>query len=588
MRKYLKYLLPYWWQIIFLFVGLILQVWSSLQLPDVMSQIINQGIVNSNLDFIYSEGTWMLLVALVGGVGTVISGFFASRIGAGFAKRVREDIYQKIMQFSFAEIDNFSTASLITRTTNDVFQVQQGTTMVLRMCLQAPLMGIGAVLKAFETAPGMTWIIALAVGVLFTVIITVLILALPKFNLLQKLLDKLNHVMRENLTGLRVIRAFNNEKVSEEKFSDANVDLTKTSLFVNRVMSIVFPTVQLLLNLTTLMIVWVGATYVDNGIIEVGNVMAFIQYAMQVMMSFMLLTMAFIVVPRAMVSWRRINEVFKTENSIIPSENPQRINKKNRGMVEFKDANFTYPGAEDSVLKNISFKMEPGQTTAVIGSTGSGKSTLINLIPRFYDVTKGAVLVDGVDVRDLDQEDLMKRIGYIPQKNRLFSGTIESNIAFGLPINQKQLRKSTKIAQASEFINRLPKKFKSPVDQNGANLSGGQKQRLSIARAIYKEPEIYIFDDSFSALDFKTERSLHEALKKNLSDASVMIVAQRVGTIKQADQIIVLDKGRQVGTGTHYELLRNNEVYREIAESQLSEDEMKTELEQARKDKYGK
>jgi len=546
-----------------------------------MSQIVNQGIVGSDQDFIFAKGIEMLAVALVGGAGMVVSGWFAARIGAGLARRMREDIFAKIMSFSLAEINGFSTASLITRTTNDVMQVQQGTIMTLRMCLQAPLMGVGAVLKALETAPEMTWIIALAVGILFIIMITVFSFAMPKFNLLQRLIDKLNLVTRENLTGMRVIRAFNNESVATKKFAVANDELTSVNLFVSRVFSVMFPTVMLILNFTLLLIIWVGATYIDSGVIEIGNMMAFIQYAMQAMMAFMFLTMAFIMIPRAFVSWKRINAVMTTKNSIVPPSEPVKPNKQLRGTVEFKNASFAYPGADDPVLQDICFTASPGQTTAIIGSTGSGKSTLINLIPRLYDVTDGAVLVNGVDVRQLSARDLMKRIGYIPQKSTVFSGTIESNVVFGSPKNNAKLSDSLRTAQASEFVSRLPKKVREIVDQGGNNLSGGQKQRLSIARAIYKNPEIYIFDDSFSALDFKTDQKLRLALAKKTKQAAMLVVAQRIGSIKQADQIIVLDKGRIVGIGTHYDLLQNNQVYREIAASQLSDDELAAELKQA-------
>jgi ATP-binding cassette subfamily B protein len=587
MINFLKYLARFWWQIILLLLGLYIQVWSSLQLPDMMSQIVNQGIVGSDQDFIISKGAEMLGVALSGGAGMVVSGWFAARIGAGLARRIRENIFGKIMSFSLAEINGFSTASLITRTTNDVMQVQQGTIMTLRMCLQAPLMGIGAVLKALETAPEMTWIIALAVGVLSVIMIVVFTFAMPKFNLLQKLIDKLNLVTRENLTGLRVIRAFNNEKMTTEKFEIANDDLTRVNLFVSRVMSVTFPTVQLILNFTLLLIIWVGATYIDSGVIEIGNMMAFIQYAMQAMMAFMFLAMAFIMIPRAVVSWKRINQVMTTKNSISLPKKPIKPNKKLRGVVEFKNASFSYPGADEQVLQNISFTADPGKTTAIIGSTGSGKSTLINLIPRFYDVSSGAVLVDGVDVRDMSSKDLMRRIGYVPQKNIVFSGTIASNVEFGSVNNSQKLSASLHTAQASDFVSRLTKKSQSIVDQGGNNLSGGQKQRLSIARAIYKNPEIYIFDDSFSALDFKTDRKLRQALAKKTKKSAILIVAQRIGSIKQADQIVVLDNGRIAGIGTHCKLLQSNKIYQEIAASQLSEDELQTEMKLASEVKHG-
>jgi ATP-binding cassette subfamily B protein len=418
---------------------------------------------------------------------------------------------------------------------------------------------------------------------LFTVIITILVVAMPKFKILQKLIDKINLVARENLTGLRVVRAFNNEKHEEQKFDKANKDLTKVNLFVNRVMVVMMPIVQLVLNFTTLLVIWVGARYIDSGSLEIGNMMAFMQYALQVMMSFMFLSMAFIMVPRAAVSWKRITEVLDTELSIKQPKTPKKAQNSQRGTVEFKNVDFTYADAEEPVLKNISFKTGPGQTTAFIGSTGSGKSTLINLIPRFYDISAGQVLVDGVDVRDYEQKDLMKKIGYVPQKGVLFSGTIKSNIAFGVTeLSDKQVKKAAEIAQALNFVEKMDGKFDARIAQGGGNVSGGQKQRLSIARAVAKDPEIYIFDDSFSALDFKTDLALREALKPVTEKAAMLIVAQRVGTIKHADQIVVLDEGKVAGIGTHGELLQNCKVYKEIAASQLSDDELKNELKLAR------
>ncbi|MDR0591061.1 MAG: ABC transporter ATP-binding protein/permease [Candidatus Nomurabacteria bacterium] len=582
MTKFLRFLLPYWWQVLVLFAGLGLQVWSALQLPDMMSQIVNQGIVGGDQGFIMTQGLLMLVVTLVGGVGMLVAGFFAARVGAGLARQVREDVFKKVMSFSISEIGKFSTSSLITRTTNDVMQLQMVTTMVLRMSCQAPLMGVGAIIKAMDTAPGMSWIIMLAVAALLVVIVTVFCMALPKFKILQKLVDKLNLVTRENLTGLRVVRAFNNEKHEEAKFDTANTDLMKVNLFVNRVMVVMMPVVQLVLNFTMLLVIWVGASYIDSGAIEIGNMMAFMQYAMQVMMSFMFLTMAFIMVPRAAVSWKRITEVLDTQLSIKPAKKPKKAQSSKRGTVEFKNVSFAYEDAEEPVLKNISFTAQPGQTTAFIGSTGSGKSTLINLVPRFYDATKGQVLVDGVNVRDYEQKDLMQKIGLVPQKGVLFSGSVKSNIAFGAnDASGQQIKKAAKIAQAYDFVEKLDGEFDAHIAQGGSNVSGGQKQRLSIARAVAKDPEIYIFDDSFSALDFKTDLSLRAALKPVTKKAAVLIVAQRVGTIKHADQIVVLDDGKVAGIGTHYELLKSCAVYKEIAASQLSEDELNAELEVA-------
>lgn len=562
-----------------LFAGLAMQVWSSLQLPDIMADIVNRGIVLGDLDLIMERGWIMLLVALVGGAGMIIAGFFASRIGTGFSKRVRDDIFKKVLSFSINEIDKFSTASLINRTTNDVQQMQIALVMVLRMSCQAPLMAVGAIWKALETAPGMAWIIAVAIVCLAAVVVTVVTIAMPKFKIIQTLNDRLNLVTRENLTGLRVVRAFGNEKYEEKKFEQANDATTKVNLFVSRVMSIMGPITQLIFNATTLLVIWVGAGFIDRGAIEIGNMMAFMQYAIQVIMSFMFLTMAFIIVPRAMVSWGRISEVMDTELTIIPAKKPKRAQKDRRGEVEFQNVCFMYQGAEEPVLKDINFISKAGQTTAIIGSTGSGKSTLANLVPRFYDVSSGKVLVDGVDVRDYEQKDLMRRIGYVPQRGVLFSGTVKSNVAFGMEVNDdRQVRKAIKIAQAYDFVKKLEGEVNAHIAQGGGNVSGGQKQRLSIARALAKSPEIYIFDDSFSALDFKTDLALREALKPVTKKATVLIVAQRVGTIKGADQIIVLDKGKIVGKGKHYELLNTCKVYREIAESQLSEVEMKGEL----------
>lgn len=588
MANYFKYIGRYWWQITLLLSGLWLQVWSSLQLPDMMSQIVNKGIIGGDQNFIYKEGLLMLGVVLIGGVGTVIAGFLAAKVGAELAAKIREDTFKKVLDLSVNEVNKFSVSSLITRTTNDVNQIQQVTILTLRMGCQAPLMGIGAILKALNTAPGMAWIIALAVGVLFTVIITVFVLALPKFSLLQKLIDKLNLVMRESLTGLRVVRAFNNEEYERNKFETVNKNLTKVNLFVNRIMVVLFPVVQLILNLATLLIIWIGAGFVERKAIEIGNLMAFMQYALQVMMSFMFLAITFIILPRAIVSWKRVSEVLNTKNSIKIKSKSKKPDKSLRGVVEFDNVSFTYHGAEEPILKNISFKTKPGETTAFIGSTGSGKSTLINLIPRFYDVSSGRVLIDGVDVRDYSAKDLMDKIGYVPQKGILFSGTVSSNVAFGMKKrNERHINKAIRIAQASEFVNKLDGKLSARIARGGDNVSGGQKQRLSIARAIAKDPEIYIFDDSFSALDFRTDHNLRKALAGVTKNASVLIVAQRVGTIKQADKIVVLENGKVVGIGRHYDLLKECRVYHEIAASQLSETELEAEMSMALEVNYG-
>jgi ATP-binding cassette subfamily B protein len=582
MFKFLKYLRRYWWQILLLLAGLSIQVWASLQLPDRMADIVNRGIVAGDEAVIWQEGLGMIGVTLIGGLGMVVAGFFASRVGTGLARDLRADIFAKVMSYSIAEIDKFSTSSLINRTTNDVTQMQQATVMVLRMSAQAPIMGIGAIVKALETAPNMTWIIALAVAALTGVVIVVLTVIMPKFKLRQVMMDKLNLVTRENLTGLRVVRAFNNERHEEEKFDAVNTPLTILNRSIDRAMTLMMPIVQLVLNFTILAVVWVGSHYIYDGVVEIGNMMAFMQYAMQVMMAFMFLVMAFVVVPRAMVSWRRIKDVLTTENSIQPATNPVSPATGERGRIEFRHVDFRYPDAEISVLSDVSFTATAGQTTAFIGSTGSGKSTLINLVPRFYDATEGQVLVDGVDVRDYAQAELMSKFGIVPQKGVLFSGTVESNLALGLEgkSDPKRIRRAARIAQAEDFIEKLDGKYQAHIAQGGTNVSGGQKQRLSIARAIARNPEIYIFDDSFSALDFKTDAKLRAELTKITSQACVLIVAQRVGTIKHADQIIVLDQGKIVGKGTHYQLLKSCKVYREIAQSQFSESEFRAELRQ--------
>ncbi|GHW02867.1 hypothetical protein AGMMS50249_6530 [candidate division SR1 bacterium] len=577
--KFLKYLSHYRWQILLLFAGLGLQVWGALELPTMMSQIVNRGVVGGDQHFILTQGGWMLLTALIGGCGMLIASFFASRIAGGLAKTLRKEVYTKTMSFSITELNQFSISSLITRSTNDVTQIQMVTMMVLRMGFQAPLMGIGAILKALDTAPSMTRIIMLAIASLFVAIATIFLVVMPKFTLLQKLVDKLNLVGRENLTGLRVVRAFNKEHYEEQKFEGTNKELTRLNLFVNKVIGLTFPFVQLVLNFTTLGIIRFGAGAIESGVIEVGSMMAFLQYAMLVMMSFMFLTMMFIMVPRATVSRKRITEVLNTPLSIQPPKHPQTPPADKHGEVEFRDVSFMYADGSEPVLNHVNFTAKAGQTTAFIGSTGSGKSTLINLIPRFYDVTGGQVLVDGLDVREYDPEVLMKKIGIVPQKSVLFSGTIASNIGFGsedLPL--EELANSARTAQASDFIEELEEGYDAPIAQGGSNVSGGQKQRLSIARVIAKKPEIYIFDDSFSALDFKTDLALRQALKPLTKEAAVLIIAQRVGTIKHADQIIVLDQGNIVGKGTHAELLRDCEVYREIASSQLSEEELREEM----------
>ena len=576
MIRLLKYLKPYWWLLIPLVILTYVQVRANLQLPDYMADIVNKGIVSEDMDEIYHSGGLMLLVTLIGGVAAIIVGYLSARIATGFARDIRRKVFSRVESFSVAEFNTFSTASLITRSTNDIQQVQMVMTMILRMVLMAPLMAIGALQNAINNAPSLSWIIGLAVAVLFAVIVLLFSFALPKFKLLQAMVDKLNLVARENLTGLRVVRAFNNEKVEEKKFDGANKDLMRLNLFVNRLMIILQPLMMLLMNAALVAIVWFGAHEVSDGSIEIGNVMAFMQYATQVIMSFLMISIVFIMIPRASVSARRVSDVITTRPSIQDPEHPVAPKKNGRGRVEFKDVTFAYPDADSPVLSDISFTAEPGETTAFIGSTGSGKTTLIGLIPRFYDVTSGAVLIDGVDVRDMRLTDLYSQIGYVPQKGVLFSGTVASNIAYGKKdSSEKDIEKAATTAQATEFIDKLKDTYNSPVAQGGANVSGGQKQRLSIARALAVKPKVYIFDDSFSALDFKTDAALREALAKETHDRTVLIVGQRISTIMHASKIIVLDDGKIVGQGTHNELMKNNDVYRQIAYSQLSDDELR-------------
>lgn len=575
MIKLLKYLKPYVWQILLLLVLVFVLVETTLQLPDYMAKIINDGIVAENNSVVWHTGLLMLLVSLVGGAATVGVGYFASRIGTGFSRDVRAKTFAQVESFSLVEFNKFSTASLITRSTNDIQQIQMVLILILRMVVQAPMMGVGAIFKAYHTAPSLSWIIALSVIVMLGIIVVLFSVALPKFKLLQKLVDKLNLVTRENLTGLRVIHAFNNEKIEEAKFEQANVDLTSANLFVNRLMVIMQPVMMLIFNLTALGIVWVGAHLIGNGNLEIGNMIAFMQYAMQVIMAFLMVSIVFIMVPRAAVSADRVVEVMETEPVIADPKNPI-VAEKPSGLVEFKNVTFAYNQADVPVLCGISFTARPGETTAFIGSTGSGKTTLINLIPRFYDATSGQVLIDGIDVRKYRLEDLYSKIGYVPQKGVLFSGDINSNIKYGMPnANDAAVKKAAEIAQAEEFINGLEDKYHSPIAQGGTNVSGGQKQRLSIARAIARNPEIYIFDDSFSALDFKTDAALRQALESETKQKTVLIIAQRISTILNADKIIVLDEGRIVCSGTHQELMKNCDVYKEIAYSQLSEEELK-------------
>jgi len=525
--------------------------------------------------FILNIGLRMLLVSLFSALCVVFVGYFAARTGAGLARNLRRDVFTKVESFSNIEMDKFSTASLITRTTNDINHVQMLVMMMIRMVFYSLIMAVGGIIKAVGKSQSMTWVIAVGVIAVLGLILVVLVVALPKFKLIQKLVDKLNLVTRENLSGMMVIRAFNTQKFEEERFDKANQELTKTNLFVNRVMVVMFPSMMLIMNAVTLLIIWVGANQIANFNMLVGDMMAFMQYAMQIMFSFLMLSFMFIMVPRASVAAQRIAEVLETEPQIKDPKEAKSFSTEARGVVEFRNVSFRYNGAEEDMLKNISFTAMPGQTTAIIGSTGSGKTTLVNLILRFYDATEGQVLVDGVDVREVAQHDLREKIGYVPQKSSLFSGTIESNLKYVLEsASEEDMRTALDIAQALEFVNEKPDGIKSDISQGGGNVSGGQKQRLSIARALVKKPEIYIFDDSFSALDFKTDSALRKALKERLHSATVILVAQRISTIMNAEQIIVLDEGRIVGKGTHKELMEKCTTYREIALSQLSKEEL--------------
>ena len=550
-------------------------VMANLWLPDKMSEIVNNGIIKQDMPAIWHNGLAMILVTAAGGLCSIIIGLLASRIATGMAQRLRKELFERIESFALADFNKFSTASLITRSTNDIQQIQMTSILLLRLALMAPIMAIGGLQKAIHNAPNLSWIIALAVSVLLVVIAVLFVIAVPRFKKLQTLVDKLNLVTRENLVGLKVIRAFHNEKIEQKKFQQANTELNKMNLFVNRLMMLLDPIMTLVMNFSSVAIVWFGAHLISSGNLQIGNMMAFLEYAMQVIISFLLLSMVFIMVPRAAVSVKRVGEVLDTLPSIVDPQSPQQLPHDATGKIEFKDVTFTYPDADLPVLSSINFTAEPGQTTAFIGSTGSGKSTLINLIPRFYDVSAGQILLDGVDIRQLKLEDLYDQIGYVPQKGVLFSGTIASNIKYGnAKASQKLVEKSAKIAQATEFISELKNGYKNDIAQGGNNVSGGQRQRLSIARAIAVEPNVYIFDDSFSALDFKTDAKLRLALAKETKHKTVLIVGQRINTIMNADKIIVLDEGKIVGQGTHQELMKNCEVYQEIAASQLSEDDL--------------
>jgi ATP-binding cassette subfamily B protein len=575
MLKLARFMKPYLPLAIVAIVFLFAQAFAELYLPNLMAEIVDIGIKQGKTGFIYTVGLRMLFVALLGGGASVLVGFAAAKVAAGVTRDVRREVFRSVESFSSTEFDTFSTASLITRTTNDVNQLLHLILMGFRMMCFAPIMGIGSIVLAVQKSPSMSWILVLAVIVVIGIIAVVFSIAMPKFRIVQKLVDRLNLVSREHLSGLMVIRAFGTQKFEQGRFAKANDDLTAVNRFVNRIMVVMMPAMSLVMNGVGLLIIWVGAQKIAASSLQIGDMMAYLQYGMHVVMSFLILSMMFIIIPRAAVSADRIAAVLATASSIRDPEVPDHVDPARRGFVEFKNVSFRYAGAEEDVLHSVSFTARPGQTTAFIGSTGSGKSTLINLIPRFYEVTGGEILVSGVDVRKLTQQELRDEIGYVPQKGVLMSGTIASNLRYGRPeATDEEIAEAARVAQAADFISEKEEGFASPIAEGGSNVSGGQKQRLSIARALVKKPPIYIFDDSFSALDFKTDAALRQALKGYTSGSTVLIVAQRINTIMNADQIVVLDEGRVAGVGTHRELLDSCPLYREIASSQLTGEEL--------------
>ncbi len=583
MLKLFRYLKPYLWQVIVLLCAVALQVWMSLQLPALMADIVNNGIMAGDLNYIWQTGLWMIGAALVSSMCAFLANFVSAWLSAVITRDIRNDFFVHVLSLNTAEIDNFSTASLITRTVNDIFQAQQAITMVLMVGVRAPLTCILAIGQAIVTAPDMTWIIALAVGVIISLTILIMSIVMPKFKIIQKLADRITLLTRENLTGLRVIRAFNNEKLEKKKFDKTNDENARLNAWVDVILSLQNPLISLIFNGTTLLCVWIGITLITKDIAYLGNMMAFMQYAIQVVMSFLFMTMLFVVLPRASVSAKRVNEVFNTKSKILWK--PETVGKPDLApSVEFAHVDFAYNGAEEKVLQDVSFTARAGETMAFIGSTGSGKSTLINLVPRFYEATSGEIKINGINIKDYSQRDLMRRVGYVPQRGVLFAGTVKSNILFGAPeADEKQMHLAARVSQSEEFIEKLDKKYNAHIAQGGTNVSGGQRQRLSIARAIAKDPDIYIFDDSFSALDMKTDAKLRQALQPVTRNAVTLIVAQRISTIKDAEQIVVLNQGKVVGKGNHLELLRDCQIYREITKSQLSDKEFKEEMQKSEK-----
>lgn len=578
MKQVLKFFKPCIPAILLIIALLFGQAMCELALPGYMSDIINDGIIKQDMDYIYSTGIMMLLIAAGSMLCAIGASFFSSRAASRALRDTRSSLFKKITSFSAAEFDQFQTASLITRTTNDIQTVQQTSILILRMACYAPIMGIGALIKALNTSPSLTWTIGLSLLVVLLIMALMFVLVMPKFSVLQSKLDRLNLIVGERLSGLLVVRAFNSETYEEERFDDANRDLTKLGIFVNRAMSFMFPALMLVMNLSGILIVWVGAHMVGDASLMIGDMLAFLQYSMQIIISFLVITMMFIMIPRAIVSTRRIGEVLAVEPSIEDKEEPEHINEA-KGVLCFDHVDFAYPDAEEKTLEDISFTALPGQTTAIIGSTGSGKSSLVNLIPRFFDISGGSITLDGVDIRNIPQHELREHIGIVPQKGLLFSGTIASNLSFGKEdATKEEMIDVLKTAQALDFVEEMPDGLDTHVAQGGTSVSGGQKQRLSIARALIRNPQVYIFDDSFSALDFKTDKNLRAALKEKVGGSTFIIVAQRINTILDADQIVLLDEGKVAGIGTHKELLASNKIYQEIALSQLSEEELGKEV----------
>lgn len=574
MIKLLRFMKPFRLAIVLILILAFAQSMANLYLPTLMADIVDNGIAKGDTDYIWRIGGLMLLITLGGTICAIIGSFFSSRVATGFGKIIRGNIFTRAEAFSLHEFDTISTASLITRTTNDTTQVQQVYVMILGMMITAPMMAIGGIILALQQDVGLSWILVVVIPILVGTILLIMTRAIPLFQSVQKKLDKINLIVDEGLTGVRVIRAFDRVKYEEKRFDDANLDLTDVSIRVNRIIAFLMPVMMLVLNVSSVAILWFGAIRIDNGQMQVGALIAFLQYAMQILFAMLMVSMMFIMVPRAAASADRINEALAIKPEIKDAEQVKLANAQS-GYVEFQDVTFSYPGAEEPALSHISFSAKPGQVTAIIGGTGSGKSTLVNLIPRFYDIDSGNLLVDNVDVREMSQEHLREKIGFVPQKAILFSGTINENIRFGKrDATDEEIRRAAEVAQASDFIQDMKDGFDSAIAQGGTNVSGGQKQRLSIARALVRRPEVYIFDDSFSALDFKTDARLRAALKQETQEATVLIVAQRVSTVMDADQIIVLDEGRMVGIGTHHELMQSSEVYREIVTSQLALEEI--------------